>query len=66
MNYVIAICFAYMLAILVSFIIRLTTLSRKNRLKYVKNFKRGKFAVIYIAMIPLYFLAYRYNGVSII
>lgn len=65
MNYVIAICLAYMLAIFTTMTVRLITLSRKERLQYLKNFKRGKFALIYIALIPLYFLAYRHNGVNI-
>ena len=65
MNYVIAICLAYMLALIVTFIVRLATSSRKERLQYVKNFKRGKFVLIYIAMIPLYFLAHRNNGASV-
>lgn len=65
MYFVIAICLVYMLALFIGIMIRLITLSNKERLSYIKNFKRGKFALIYIAMMPLYFLAYRYNGVSI-
>lgn len=65
MNITIALCLVYMLAILIAVVIQLVKSSRKERLKQVKNFKRGKFALIYIAMLPLYYLAYRHNGVSI-
>lgn len=64
MNIVVGICLVYMLGLFIEITVRLITLSRKDRLSYVKNFKRGQFALIYLAMIPLYFLAYRYNGVS--
>lgn len=65
MKYVIAICLLYMAAIVVGVIVRLCVSSRKERLQYIQSFKRGKFALIYLAMMPLYFFAYRYNGVSI-
>ncbi|MCH5161312.1 MAG: hypothetical protein J1G04_04695 [Clostridiales bacterium] len=65
MNYVIAICIAYMSAILIAVTCRLIISPRKEKLEYVKNFKRGKFALIFFAAIPLYYLAYRYNGTRV-
>ncbi len=54
-----------MLIVLAAVVFQLLKSSRKERLKYIKSFKRGKFALIYIALIPLYFLAYRHNGLTI-
>ena len=65
MYYTIAICLIYMLAILITVIVQLSTASRKERLKQIKSFKRGKCALIYFAVVPLYFLAYRYNGAAV-
>ena len=65
MTYIIALCLIYMVAIIVGIIVRLSIAPRKERLQYVKNFKRGKFTLIYIAFFPLYFLAYRYSGMSL-
>ena len=65
MNYIIAICLIYMLAILTAVVVQLAISSRKDRLKQIKNFKRGKFALIYFALIPLYFLAFRHNGLAV-
>ena len=65
MFYVTLICLLYMLAIVAVVIVRLCRSSRKERLTRLKSFKRGKFVFIYAAMIPLYYLAYRYNGVSV-
>ena len=65
MNYVIAVCLGYILLLPIAAIVRLIRLSRREKLKYIKNFKRGKFALMYLAIIPLYFLAYRFNGVNI-
>ena len=62
MNIVIIFTLIYMLALLTAIVVWLADCSRKERLKRVKNFKRGKFAFIYIAAIPLFFLAYKYNG----
>lgn len=65
MNYVIAVCLVYMLAIFLIVAVQLLKSSRKERLKHIKGFKRGKFVLIYIALIPLYFLAFRHNGLSL-
>ena len=62
MNTVIILTLVYMLALFTAIVVWLSMCSRAERLKRVKNFKRGKFAFIYLAVIPLFFLAYRYNG----
>lgn len=65
MNVVISICLIYMITVVLIVAVQLLKSSRKERLKQIKNFKRGKFALIYIAIFPLYVLAQRYNGTSI-
>ena len=64
MNTVIAICLVYMLAIFTIAVVQLAKATRKERLKRIKNFKRGQFALIYLAVIPLYLIAHLHNGLS--
>ncbi len=65
MNVVIILCLVYMLALCGTIAFRLVKCSRKERLKRLKGFKHGKFALIYFAAIPLVFLAQRFNGQSV-
>ncbi len=37
---------------------------RADRITYIRNFKKGKGALIYFVAIPMYWLAYSYSGVS--
>ena len=37
---------------------------RKERIKFIRRFKLGKCAVIYIAAIPLYWMGYARTGVN--
>lgn len=48
------ICIVYMLAIFGYIIGKCIASPRKKRIRYFKNFKKGKFALIYLASIPLY------------
>ncbi|MEG2540176.1 MAG: hypothetical protein RSB59_00140 [Clostridia bacterium] len=63
MDFVVAICLICMLVIIFSTIIKLCVLGRAEKLSYIKNFKKGKFALIYIAAIPLYLIGIMYKGV---
>ena len=65
MTYVLIICLLYMFALVFAFVWRLKKADRKGRLEYIKSFKRGKFVLIYFVVLPLYYLAYRYNGKSV-
>ena len=65
MNIVIIFCLIYMFALVAAFVFHMVKGSRKERLKRLKSFKRGKFALIYFAAIPLFFIAYRFNGQTI-
>lgn len=64
-NAVTAICLVLMLAIIATTIIKLFTLDRAGKYEYIKNFKRGKFALIYLVAVPLYWIGIVYGGVSV-
>ncbi len=46
--------------------IRLIRADKLGRLRQIRNFKKGKFALIYIAALPLYFYAYFTSGLGLI
>lgn len=52
----------YMLAIFLFIVCRFFGYSRKERIRFFKNFKKGKFALIYFASIPLYAATFYTNG----
>lgn len=62
MNIVIILTLVYMFALLTAVVVWLASCPRKERLKRIKSFKRGKFAFIYIAAVPLFALAHTANG----
>lgn len=53
-------CLVYMTALVVSFAYKLLKQNRAGRLKYLKGFKKGKFSLIYLATVPLYYIGLRY------
>lgn len=65
MNVVIALCLVCMLAIVVGVIVRLFLLNREEKLKFLKGFKKGQFALIYMVAIPMYWMGIAYSGASI-
>ena len=65
-NTVSAICLVYMAAVVVFTVMSVACApGRKGKLRALKNFKRGKFILIYAAAIPLYWLAHTFNGESV-
>ena len=60
-----SICLLYMLALVGSFGYKFISLNRKGRLDFIKGFKKGKFALIYLAAIALFFLGSYYDGTTI-
>ncbi len=62
MNIVIWLCFAIMLAILITSIVNIARRGRADRLEYYNNYKKGKFWAIYFVAIPLFFLANTFSG----
>ncbi len=57
-----AICLAYMTALLLFIVLRLALADRRGKMRFLKRFKRGDFALIFLAMIPLYFMGNVYAG----
>lgn len=61
-----AVTLVYMAAWIGWIIVDLCRSDRKSRWKQLKNFKQGKFALIFLAAVPLYFMAHLYNGGDVI
>ena len=62
---VLILCLIYMLALICGVMWKIVKSDARGRLNFIKSFKKGKFALIYFVTVPLYFLAYRYNGKSV-
>ena len=57
-----SICLLYMLALVGLICYKFAVLDRKGRLAFIKGFKKGKFALIYLSAIGLFFLGSYYDG----
>ena len=64
LNIVCVLCLVYMAAIVATVIVKVCALDRKSRLKYLQNFKKGKFFLIYLVTFPLFWFAHFHNGLS--
>lgn len=62
MEIVISLCLIGLVAITTYFIAAYVSADAAGRLRFLKSFKLGKFAIIYIISIPLFWLAFHYNG----
>lgn len=57
-----SLCLVGMVALIVNIVLRTFILgSRENKMHYLKSYKKGKFALIYLISIPLFFLGYLYE-----
>ncbi len=56
-NIISAFCLAIMLLLVGTTVVKLIVLDRREKIKYLKNFKMGQFALIYPVAIPLYWMA---------
>lgn len=56
------ICFSILTFEVLYFIISYCVKKRKERILFVRNFKKGKCTVIYFSAIPLYLIGIMYNG----
>lgn len=65
MQILIAICLVALCAVFLTAVLRIVLSDRKARLAYVKNFKKGKFAVIFFIAVPLYWMAHYEGGVDV-
>lgn len=60
-----AICIAVMALLVGVFCTQFFTRSREEKIEFIKSFKKGKCAVIYIVAIPLLFISNLYSGSSV-
>ncbi len=64
MTVAIVACLVAIVAFFTVTVFRLFTLNRAERLEYLKSYRKGKFAIIYIVAIPLFWIGITYRGVS--
>ena len=63
-NIVTAICFAFLTGFGIYFLVACLCKKHSERVEFVRSFKKGKIAIIYIISIPLYFIGHFYAGKS--
>ena len=63
-NVITAICFAALFAVAGYFFINLFRKDRAGKIAYLRSFKRGKCAVVFVFAVPLMFIGYFYAGNS--
>lgn len=65
-NTIAAVCLAYMAAVVAVTVVPICRAQgRREKLRLLRNFKRGNFVLIYFAAIPLYWMAHVFNGEQI-
>lgn len=63
-NTVTAICFALLTLAVVYVIVSVVKRNRAERIAFIRSFKKGKCAAIFLIAVPLFFLGYFYTGVN--
>ena len=61
-----AICLGIFILEVLGVLIAIFTKSRQDRILFIRSFKKGKCAIIYLTAIPLYCMAHIYNGESVV
>ncbi len=61
-NFITGICFLILLVQAIIWIVKLLNRDRTKRIAFLNSFKKGQFAVVYLASIPLYAIGYLYGG----
>ena len=61
-----AICLAVLVFEVLLVIVSILTKNREERIVFIRSFKKGKCAIIYFTAIPLYCMAYVFNGENFI
>ena len=56
MRFITIICFILLSAIVLNFIINLIIKNRRQRIEFLRSFKKGKFTIIFFILLPLYFI----------
>lgn len=58
-------CITVMAALVVFLVVKFCMCDRAEKIEFIKNFKKGKCAVIYVVAVPLFFIAALYTGKGI-
>ena len=58
-------CIVILLIILVGYTLAISTKERSKRIDFIRKFKKGHCAIVYIVAIPLYWIGFIYSGDSI-
>lgn len=66
MRFITIICFILLSAIVLNFIINLIIKNRRQRIEFLRSFKKGKFTIIFFILLPLYFIGELYNKINVI
>lgn len=61
-NVITAICFSFIVLLVLSFGVSLLLRDRKGRIEFLRGFKRGKGVFIYVISLPLYVIGHYYAG----
>jgi len=65
-NVIISICLIFIVSIFFYILYKLFIPNYENKYIYLRDFKKGSFLLVYISIIPLYYLGIKYNGETII
>ena len=60
------ICLLLLLANVVQTVYQICTYEREERINFVRDYKKGKFVIVYLVALPLYFLANYYAGLGLV
>lgn len=59
------ICACIMLGTFAYIVAKIFILDRAERIGFIRDFKKGKVAIVYLVAVPLYFMANYYSGIGI-
>ena len=57
-------CIAIMITIVVYLVAKFLKYNRSEKIEFIKTFKKGKCAIIYLVAIPLFFMANYFSGIN--
>lgn len=64
-NVISVICLIFLALYTAITVVKTLISPRKEALSYLRNFRKGRFAFIYVSMLPLYMIAFLYNGTAL-
>ncbi len=64
-NVVSILCILIMLTIVITIASKIIKFKRPDKISYIRNFKKGKCAIIYVVAVPLFFMSFYYAGSNV-